>query len=117
MDPPPVALLKRAGAVPLGSPNTSELCMWSESHHHLDGIPRDPHHLERVPGGSSGLCTHSHCNMFAHTQANTHITTCLHARTQMHTHTHTHAHECTHTNAHTHTHTHYNMLAHTHKNA
>ncbi|CAL8300861.1 unnamed protein product [Gadus morhua 'NCC'] len=54
MDPPPVALLKRAGAVPLGSPNTSELCMWSESHHHLDGIPRDPHHLERVPGGSSG---------------------------------------------------------------
>ncbi|XP_059911564.1 uncharacterized protein LOC132460715 [Gadus macrocephalus] len=53
MDPPPVALLKRAGAVPLGGPNTSELCMWSESHHHVDGIPRDPHHLERVPGGSS----------------------------------------------------------------
>ncbi|CAL8357903.1 unnamed protein product [Gadus morhua 'NCC'] len=43
----------RAGAVPLGGPNTSELCMWSESHHHLDGIPRNPHHLERVPGGSS----------------------------------------------------------------
>ncbi|CAL8237365.1 unnamed protein product [Arctogadus glacialis] len=42
--------------VPLGGPNTSELCMWSESHHHLDGIPRNPrnpHHLERVPGGSS----------------------------------------------------------------
>ncbi|CAL8277158.1 unnamed protein product [Gadus morhua 'NCC'] len=51
--PPPVALLKRAGGVPLGGPNTSELCMWSESHLHLDGIPRNPHHLERVPGGSS----------------------------------------------------------------
>ena len=59
-----------AAAVPLGGPNTSELCMWSESHHHLDGIPRNPHHLERVPGGSSGLCTHSHCNMFAHTHTN-----------------------------------------------
>ena len=78
-----------AAAVPLGGPNTSELCMWSESHHHLDGIPRNPHHLERVPGGSSGLCTHSHCNMFAHTQANTHITTCSHARTRMLTHTNT----------------------------
>ncbi|CAL8239085.1 unnamed protein product [Gadus morhua 'NCC'] len=44
-----------AAAVPLGGPNTSELCMWSESHHHLDGIPRNPHHLERVPGGSSGI--------------------------------------------------------------
>ncbi|CAL8239991.1 unnamed protein product [Gadus morhua 'NCC'] len=51
-----------AAAVPLGGPNTSELCMWSESHHHLDGIPRNPHHLERGqkaarwgPGDRGGL--------------------------------------------------------------
>ncbi|CAL8384471.1 unnamed protein product [Arctogadus glacialis] len=54
VDAPPVALLKRAGAIPLGVTNTSELCMWSESHNHLYGITRNPYDLERVPGGSSG---------------------------------------------------------------
>ncbi|XP_030231756.1 NLR family CARD domain-containing protein 3-like [Gadus morhua] len=50
-----------AAAVPQGGPNT-ELCMWSESHRHLDGIPRNPHHLERGqkaarcgPGDRGGL--------------------------------------------------------------
>uniref|UniRef100_A0A8C7XHG4 Fatty acid amide hydrolase 2b n=1 Tax=Oryzias sinensis TaxID=183150 RepID=A0A8C7XHG4_9TELE len=54
VDAPPVALLKRAGAIPLGVTNISELCMWSESHNHLYGITSNPYDLERIPGGSSG---------------------------------------------------------------
>ncbi|PWA28858.1 hypothetical protein CCH79_00012866 [Gambusia affinis] len=54
VDAPPVALLKRAGAIPLGVTNTSELCMWLESHNHLYGITRNPYDLERIAGGSSG---------------------------------------------------------------
>ncbi|XP_003978609.2 fatty-acid amide hydrolase 2-B [Takifugu rubripes] len=54
VDAPPLTLLKRAGAIPLGTTNTSELCMWSESHNHLHGITRNPYDLERIPGGSSG---------------------------------------------------------------
>ncbi|XP_019962836.1 fatty-acid amide hydrolase 2-B [Paralichthys olivaceus] len=54
VDAPPVALLKRAGAIPLGVTNTSELCMWCESHNHLKGITNNPYDLERIPGGSSG---------------------------------------------------------------
>uniref|UniRef100_A0A7N6BA76 Amidase domain-containing protein n=1 Tax=Anabas testudineus TaxID=64144 RepID=A0A7N6BA76_ANATE len=54
VDAPPVALLKRAGAIPLGVTNTSELCMWMESHNHLYGITKNPYDLERIPGGSSG---------------------------------------------------------------
>ncbi|XP_061817006.1 fatty-acid amide hydrolase 2-B [Nerophis lumbriciformis] len=53
-DAPPVALMKRAGAIPLGVTNTSEGCMWFESHNHLYGITSNPYDLERVPGGSSG---------------------------------------------------------------
>uniref|UniRef100_A0A671P5B3 Fatty acid amide hydrolase 2b n=1 Tax=Sinocyclocheilus anshuiensis TaxID=1608454 RepID=A0A671P5B3_9TELE len=41
---PTVALLKRAGAIPLGVTNTSELCMWIGN----------PYDLERMRGGSSG---------------------------------------------------------------
>ncbi|XP_070785975.1 fatty-acid amide hydrolase 2-A-like [Enoplosus armatus] len=54
VDAPAVALLKRAGAIPLGVTNTSEMCMWSESHNHLHGITNNPYDLERIPGGSSG---------------------------------------------------------------
>lgn len=54
VDAPPLTLLKRAGAIPLGSTNTSELCMWCESHNHVHGITRNPYDLERIPGGSSG---------------------------------------------------------------
>ncbi|XP_039996972.1 fatty-acid amide hydrolase 2-B [Xiphias gladius] len=54
VDAPPVALLKRAGAIPLGVTNTSELCMWYESHNHLHGTTNNPYDLERIPGGSSG---------------------------------------------------------------
>ncbi|XP_028986848.1 fatty-acid amide hydrolase 2-B [Betta splendens] len=53
-DAPPVALLKRAGAIPLCVTNTSELCMWWESSNHLYGITNNPYNLERIPGGSSG---------------------------------------------------------------
>uniref|UniRef100_A0AAZ3NTT1 Amidase domain-containing protein n=1 Tax=Oncorhynchus tshawytscha TaxID=74940 RepID=A0AAZ3NTT1_ONCTS len=53
-DAPPVALLKRAGAIPLGVTNCSELCMWLESHNRLYGITNNPYDLERIPGGSSG---------------------------------------------------------------
>ncbi|XP_057711538.1 fatty-acid amide hydrolase 2-B [Corythoichthys intestinalis] len=53
-DAPPVGLLKRAGAIPLGVTNTSEGCMWAESHNHLYGITCNPYDLERIPGGSSG---------------------------------------------------------------
>ncbi|XP_030635839.1 fatty-acid amide hydrolase 2-B [Chanos chanos] len=53
-DAPTVALLKRAGAIPLGVTNTSELCMWLESHNHLYGMTKNPYNLERIPGGSSG---------------------------------------------------------------
>ena len=54
VDAPPVALLKRAGAIPLGVTNTSELCMWLESHNHLYGVTSNPYDLDRIPGGSSG---------------------------------------------------------------
>ncbi|XP_036407520.1 fatty-acid amide hydrolase 2-B [Megalops cyprinoides] len=53
-DAPPVALLKRAGGIPLGVTNCSELCMWSESHNRLYGITRNPYDTDRIPGGSSG---------------------------------------------------------------
>ncbi|XP_076831427.1 fatty-acid amide hydrolase 2-A isoform X2 [Brachyhypopomus gauderio] len=54
VDAPPVALLKRAGAIPLGVTNCSELCMWLESHNHLYGTTRNPYQLARIAGGSSG---------------------------------------------------------------
>lgn len=54
VDASSVALLKRAGAIPLGVTNTSEFCMWGESHNHLHGITKNAYDLERIPGGSSG---------------------------------------------------------------
>ncbi|XP_051558908.1 fatty-acid amide hydrolase 2-A isoform X1 [Myxocyprinus asiaticus] len=54
VDAPSVALLKRAGAIPLGVTNCSELCMWLESHNHLYGITNNPYDLDRIAGGSSG---------------------------------------------------------------
>lgn len=61
VDAPSVALLKRAGAIPLGVTNCSELCMWLESHNHLYGITNNPYDFERIAGGSSGhFYTHIH---------------------------------------------------------
>ncbi|KAF5902781.1 fatty-acid amide hydrolase 2, partial [Clarias magur] len=53
-DAPAVALLKRAGAIPLGVTNTSELCLWVESNNHLYGITNNPYDTTRTCGGSSG---------------------------------------------------------------
>lgn len=53
-DAPSVALLKQAGAIPLGVTNTSELCMWLESNNHLYGITNNPYDTTRICGGSSG---------------------------------------------------------------
>ncbi|XP_064199809.1 fatty-acid amide hydrolase 2-B isoform X1 [Anguilla rostrata] len=54
VDAPPLALLKRAGAIPLGITNCSELCMWFESHNRLFGITRNPYDMDRIVGGSTG---------------------------------------------------------------
>jgi fatty acid amide hydrolase 2 len=49
-----VARLRRAGAIPLGVTNTSELCMWMESSNRLYGRTNNPYDLGRIVGGSSG---------------------------------------------------------------
>ncbi|KAK7910322.1 hypothetical protein WMY93_015006 [Mugilogobius chulae] len=54
VDAPSVALLKRAGAIPLGVTNVPEQCMWIESHNHVYGMTRNPYDLDRISGGSSG---------------------------------------------------------------
>ncbi|KAI4884988.1 hypothetical protein NFI96_020256 [Prochilodus magdalenae] len=53
-DAPAVALLKRAGAIPIGVTNTPELCMWMESSNHLYGTTNNPYDIQRMCGGSSG---------------------------------------------------------------
>ena len=49
-----VARLRAAGAIPLGVTNTSELCMWMETHNHIYGRSRNPYDSGRIVGGSSG---------------------------------------------------------------
>ena len=49
-----VARLRRAGAIPLGVTNVSELCMWMESHNQVYGRTRNPYDVRRIVGGSSG---------------------------------------------------------------
>ena len=39
--------MKNAGAILLGTTNTSELCMWFESGNHVYGITRNPYNLSR----------------------------------------------------------------------
>lgn len=45
---------RNAGAIPLGVTNTSELCMWLESHNMVYGRTRNPYDPGRIVGGSSG---------------------------------------------------------------
>lgn len=66
VDCPPVALLKRAGAIPMGVTNTPELCMWCESHNHLYGITNNPYDFERTAGGSSGQKLLTECRVIEH---------------------------------------------------
>eukprot|EP01089_Gocevia_fonbrunei_P016444 TRINITY_DN5090_c0_g1_i4.p1 TRINITY_DN5090_c0_g1~~TRINITY_DN5090_c0_g1_i4.p1 ORF type:complete len:166 (-),score=29.07 TRINITY_DN5090_c0_g1_i4:232-729(-) len=46
--------LRKAGAIPLGVTNTSELCMWMESYNKCYGRTNNPYDLQRTCGGSSG---------------------------------------------------------------
>ncbi|XP_069842202.1 fatty-acid amide hydrolase 2 isoform X2 [Dendropsophus ebraccatus] len=49
-----VSRLKRAGAVPVGVTNCSELCMWYESSNNIYGRSRNPYNPQHIVGGSSG---------------------------------------------------------------
>lgn len=53
-DAPAVARLRKAGAIPLGVTNTSELCMWMESNNKVYGRSRNPYNPKHIVGGSSG---------------------------------------------------------------
>jgi fatty acid amide hydrolase 2 len=53
-DAPVVRRLREAGAIPLGSTNCSELCMWMESHNKVYGRTKNPYDPSRISGGSSG---------------------------------------------------------------
>jgi fatty acid amide hydrolase 2 len=54
VDATAVARLRRAGAIPLGVTNTSELCMWMESDNRVYGRTNNPYDPARTVGGSSG---------------------------------------------------------------
>ena len=49
-----VARLRAAGAIPLGTTNLSELCMWMESHNACYGRTNNPYDDRNIVGGSSG---------------------------------------------------------------
>jgi fatty acid amide hydrolase 2 len=49
-----VKRLRAAGAIPLGTTNVSELCMWMESENRLYGRTNNPYDASRGVGGSSG---------------------------------------------------------------
>jgi fatty acid amide hydrolase 2 len=49
-----VARLRKAGAIPLGVTNVSELCMWMESSNKVYGTSNNPYDPRRTVGGSSG---------------------------------------------------------------
>ena len=53
-DAPPVARLRRAGAIVLGVTNTSEMTMWIESANHVYGRTNSAYSEKRTAGGSSG---------------------------------------------------------------
>jgi fatty acid amide hydrolase 2 len=49
-----VVRLRRAGAIPLGVTNVSELCMWMEADNCVYGRTNNPYDRRRTAGGSSG---------------------------------------------------------------
>lgn len=49
-----VAMMRKAGAIPLAVTNVSELCMWWESSNNLYGRTNNPYDTTRIVGGSSG---------------------------------------------------------------
>jgi fatty acid amide hydrolase 2 len=52
-----IALMRKAGAIPLAVTNVSELCMWCESSNFIYGCTRNAYHQGRMVGGSSGSST------------------------------------------------------------
>lgn len=49
-----VRLLREAGAIPVATTNTPELCLWTESFNKIHGRTHNPHDTRRTAGGSSG---------------------------------------------------------------
>ena len=49
-----VAMLRRAGAIPLVVTNTSEQCFWMEAYNNLYGRTNNPYDPRKTAGGSSG---------------------------------------------------------------
>jgi fatty acid amide hydrolase 2 len=49
-----IALMRKAGAIPLAITNISELCMWYESNNLIYGRSNNAYHQGRMVGGSSG---------------------------------------------------------------
>ncbi|XP_077508029.1 fatty-acid amide hydrolase 2-A-like [Amblyomma americanum] len=49
-----VRLMREAGAIPVATTNTPELCLWTESFNQLHGRTNNPHDTRRTAGGSSG---------------------------------------------------------------
>lgn len=49
-----VRQLREAGAIPVATTNTPELCLWTESFNKLYGRTNNPHDTRRTAGGSSG---------------------------------------------------------------
>jgi Asp-tRNA(Asn)/Glu-tRNA(Gln) amidotransferase A subunit family amidase len=54
VDAVPVARLRAAGAVVVGKTNNPEFCYRGYTDNDLFGLTRNPWHLDRTPGGSSG---------------------------------------------------------------
>ncbi len=54
VDAPTVARIKASGAIPIGTTNTSELCMWMESNNRVYGRSNNPYNPRHIVGGSSG---------------------------------------------------------------
>jgi amidase len=53
-DSPLVALLRRAGVIPIGKTNVPEFGMGSHTYNNVHGITRNPHDTTKSAGGSSG---------------------------------------------------------------
>jgi len=49
-----VQRLRATGAIVLGLTNTSELCLWMETHNRVYGRTNNPYNPKRIVGGSSG---------------------------------------------------------------
>ncbi|XP_042147591.1 fatty-acid amide hydrolase 2-B [Ixodes scapularis] len=49
-----VSLLRQAGAIPVATTNTPQLCLWTESFNRIYGRTNNPHDTRRTCGGSSG---------------------------------------------------------------